>query len=143
MKLLILLGTAAALFATSAAHADPIADRKQNMRDRGAQLRVLAPVAQGQAPFDAAAVLSALEALNAAAQATDISALWPAGSDSGDTKSSPRIWEDMAGFTAEMDRFKAATAAAVAARPQNVDAFRAVFQPIAATCGACHQAYRL
>jgi len=133
----------AALVLATAAHADPIADRKQNMRDRAAQLRVLGPVAQGNQPFDAAAVLAALEQLNADANATDVAALWPAGSDSGDTKSSPKIWEDMAGFTEIMDRFKAAATAAAEARPQSVEAFRDVFQPIAATCGACHQAYRL
>ncbi len=144
MRILAIAATAAVLATslTAVAVADPIADRKQNMRDRGAQMRVLGPIAQGQQPFDAAAVHAALDALNAAAQATDVPALWPAGSDTGDTKSSPKIWQDMAGFTAAMDKFKA-DAAAAAAKPADVDAFRAVFGPVAANCGSCHQAWRL
>lgn len=145
MKILA-LAASAAMIATSlasVASADPIAERKQNMRDRGAQMRVLGPVAQGQQPFDAAAVHAALDALNTAARATDVAALWPAGSDTGDTKSSPKIWQDMAGFTAAMDKFKADAAAAAAAKPADLAAFQAVFGPVAANCGSCHQAWRL
>lgn len=133
----------AAPLATMAAHADPIADRKQNMRERGAQMRVLAPMAQGQRPFDAAAALAALEALNANAQAATIEALWPAGSDSGDTKSSPNIWSDPAGYQAALDKYEADIASAIAASPSDLAGFQAVFGPVAANCGACHQSWRL
>jgi len=142
MKRLILFG-AAALMATSAASADPITDRKALMKERGAQMRVLGPIAQGKAPFDAAAVLDALEKLNANAQATDVSALWPAGSESGDTKSSPAIWSDMEGFKAVETKLEDDLAAAVAAKPADLAAFQAVFGPVAANCGTCHQKYRL
>lgn len=143
---MLAIAASAAMIATSFASiagADPIADRKQNMRDRAAQMRVLGPIAQGQQPFDATAVHAALDALNTAAQATDVAALWPAGSETGDTKSSPKIWEDMAGFTAAMDKFKADAAAAAAAKPADLAAFQAVFGPVAGNCGSCHQAYRL
>ncbi len=136
----------AASFALSmgAAAADPISDRKENMKERGGLMRVLAPVAQGQQPFDAATVLDALEKLSANAQAaTDIDALWPAGTESGDTKAAPAIWEDRAGYQAATDKYAADAAAAAEAAPQDLDAFRAAFGPVAANCGACHEAYRL
>ncbi|HWK15018.1 MAG TPA: cytochrome c [Rhizobiaceae bacterium] len=142
MKSLIFLG-AAALLITSAASADPIADRKSLMKERGAQMRVLGPIAQGKAPFDAAAVLDALEKLNANAQATDIEALWPAGSETGDTKSGPAIWSDREGFAAAETKLEDDLAAAVAAKPADLAAFQAVFGPVAADCGACHEKYRL
>jgi len=142
MKLLILLG-AAALMVTSAASADPLGERKELMKERGAQMRVLAPVAQGKAPFDAAAVLDALEKLGANARATDVDALWPAGSEGGDTKSAPAIWSDMEGFKAAEKKFEDDIAAAIAAKPADLSAFQAVFGPVAANCGACHQKYRL
>jgi cytochrome c556 len=142
MKLLALAASAAMLVAT-AASADPIEDRQNIMKGRTAQMRVLAPIAQGQQPFDAAAVMDALEKLNEFAMATDVDALWPAGTETGDTKSSPRIWEDMAGFKAAMDKYKADVAAAVEANPQDLPAFQAVFGPVAANCGSCHQGYRL
>jgi len=142
MRLLAFAASAAVLVA-SAASADPIQDREAIMKERSAQMRVLGPIAQGQKPFDAAEVLAALEALNANAMATDIDALWPAGSDTGDTKSSPKIWEDMAGFKAASDKYKADVAAALAAKPQDLPAFQSVFGAVAANCGACHQAFRL
>ena len=143
MRLPALVVSAAMLAAVTAASADPIADRKEIMKERSAEMKVLAPIAQGKAPFDAAAVLAELEKMNANAAKTDVDALWPAGSDKGDTKSSPKIWEDMAGFKAAMDKFKADAAAAAAAKPQDLQSFQQVFGAVASNCGACHQKYRL
>lgn len=136
---------AVALTAMSvAAAADALEDRQNLMKERGSLMRILAPIAQEKQPFDAATVLDALEKMNANAQATtDVAALWPEGSDTGDTESSPKVWEDMAGFQAANDKFAADTAAAVAAAPQDLAAFQAVFGPVASNCGSCHEAYRM
>lgn len=143
MRLPALVVSAAMLAAVTAASADPIADRQAIMKDRAAEMKVLGPIAQGKAPFDAAVVLAELEKLGANAAKTDVDALWPAGSDKGDTKSSPKIWEDMAGFKTIMDKFKADAAAAAAAKPQDLQSFQKVFGAVASNCGACHQKYRL
>ena len=141
---LLAYSAAALSIMVAGAMADPIEDRKELMKERGALMRVLGPIAQGQQPFDAATVLDALEKLSANAEkGTDVATLWAPGTESGDTKSSPRIWEDAAGYQAASDKFKADVDAAVAAAPQDVDAFRAVFGPAAGNCGACHEAYRL
>lgn len=142
MKLFILSAAALALF-VSGASADPISERKELMKERGPLMRVLGPIAQGQQPFDAAAVMDALEKLNANAEAVDVAALWPEGSETGDTKSSPKIWEDMVGYQAETDKYTAATQAAVAANPQDLASFQAAFGPVAASCGACHEDFRM
>lgn len=142
MRLLAVAASVAVLL-VGAASADPLEDRKNIMKERGAQMRVLGPIAQGQQPFDAAAVLQALETLNANAMAVDVDALWPEGTEMGDTKSAPKIWEDMAGFKAANDKYAADVAAALAANPQDLAAFQAAFGPVAANCGACHQGYRL
>ena len=97
--------------------ADPIADRKALMKERGRHRRRACRSGQGREPFDAAEVLAALKTLNANAEKIDVDALFPAGTDQGDTTASPKIWEDMAGFKAAGDKFKADTAAAVAAAP--------------------------
>jgi cytochrome c556 len=143
---MLAIAASAAMLATSFANlaaADPIADRKANMKARGAQMQVLAPIAQGKNPFDATAVHAALDELAKIGASTDVDALWPAGSNTGDTKSSPKIWEDMAGFKAAHAKFAADTAAAAAAKPADLAAFQAVFGPVAGNCGACHQAYRM
>lgn len=141
MKLLACVAAAASLLVTSAV-ADPIEDRKALMKERGGIMQILGPIAQAKQPFDAAVVMEALEKLNANAQRADVAALWPEGSDQGDTRSLPKIWEDMAGFQAATDKFKADTAAAVEANPQDLAAFQAVFGPVASNCGSCHEAYR-
>jgi cytochrome c556 len=143
MKKLLLAVSALAIISGSAL-ADPIADRKAIMKERGGIVGgQLAPIVKGEKPYDAAAVMTALQALDANAKKFDVDALFPAGSDQGDTKASPKIWEDMAGFKAAADKFAADVAAAVAANPQDAAAFQPLFGAIASNCGACHQAYRM
>ncbi len=143
MKFFAFVAAALAISVAGAA-AEPIADRKANMKERGGVMRVLAPVAQGKQPFDSATILDALEKLNASAQAaTDVATLYPAGTETGDTKAGPKIWSDADGFKAASDKFAAAAAAAVEAAPQDLESFRAAFGPVAAGCGTCHEAYRL
>ena len=110
---------------------------KENAKDVG----VLVKMVKGEAAFDAAAVLAALTALNGNVQKIDVAASFPAGSDKGDTTASPKIWEDMAGFQAEVDKFKAVTAAAAAAPAQDLDALKAQVGAIGQTCASCHQTY--
>ncbi len=136
---------AVSLFALglSAASADPIADRKALMKERGGLVGQIAPIAKGEQPFDAAKVASVFAALEANAAKHDVDALYPESSKTGDTKASPKIWEDKAGYKAASDKFKADVAAAVAANPQDLEAFRAEFGKVTANCGACHKAWRL
>ena len=121
----LLLAICGLAFATSAAFADPIADRQALMKANGKALGSIAPIVKGEKDFDAALVHGcSYQACRGRAE-DDPAVLWPAGSDTGDTTSSPKIWEDMAGFQAAIDKFKADTAAAVAAAPADVDALKA------------------
>lgn len=141
MKLLSLLALALSV-GVSAASADPIEERQEIMKERGGLLRILAPVAQERQPFDAATVLDALERLSANAEAsTDLDTLWPEGSQEG-SDSAATVWSDREGYQAASDKFAQDVAAAVAAAPQDLAAFQAVFAPVAANCGACHEVYR-
>src|SRR3954451_16650461 len=99
MRMLILAISILA-FAGSAAFADPILERQALMKERGKIAAGLSKVVKGETPYDAAAVLTALQALQANAEKLDIDALFPAGSDAGDTTAAPKIWQDMAGFKA-------------------------------------------
>lgn len=128
---------------TSVAFAGPIEDRKAIMKANGKAAGELAAMAKGEKPFDAAAVAAALQTLNEDTQKFDVAALFPAGSDKGDTAASPKIWEDMAGFTAKADAWKKAVADAVAANPQDVAALGPHLQAIGQACGGCHETYRL
>lgn len=129
--------------AGSAALADPILDRQALMKERGKIAGGLSKVIKGEEPYDAASVLTALQAMQANAEKFDVDALFPAGSDTGDTTASPKIWEDMAGFKAAGDKYLADVKAAVAAAPADADALKAQFDTIGGDCGTCHQSYRV
>src|SRR5947208_2284167 len=130
-------------FAGSAAFADPILDRQALMKERGKIVGGLSKVVKGEEPFDAAAVLTQLQALQANAEKFDVEALFPKGTDSGDTTASPKIWEDMAGFKAAEDKYLADVKAAIAAAPADVDALKTQIGTIGSDCGTCHQGYRV
>jgi len=138
-----ILAISALVFAASAAIADPIADREALMKSFGRSVGALAPVAKGEKPFDAAEVLAALTTLNEDAQKLDVEALFPEGSTNDESTASPKIWEDKAGFQAAVDKYKADAAAAVAAAPGDLDAFKAEFGKVTSNCGTCHQAFRI
>ncbi len=137
-----LLTLAATLALPLAATADPISERQQLMRERGQIMRTLGPIAQGNADFDAEVVLAALEQLQANAQTLDVDVHFPPESAEGDTKALPAIWENFDEFRQVEAGFDAAVAAAVEAAPQDLDAFRAAFGPVAQSCGSCHERFR-
>ncbi|MBA8876722.1 c-type cytochrome [Phyllobacterium myrsinacearum] len=129
---------------SAAAGADPIADRQALMKDQGKAVGSLAPIAKGEKPFDAAAVLAALNKLNDDAQKIDPAKLFPVGSETGgETTASPKIWEDNAGFVAAVNKYKADATAAAAAKPQDLASFKLAFAQVSQNCGACHQTYRI
>lgn len=128
---------------TSAASASPVTDRQALMKDAGRSMGVLGPVMKGEKPFEATAVQAVLEQLKADAVKLDAETMFPKGSESGDTAAAPKVWEDEAGFKAEIEKFRTATAAAADAKPQDVDALRVAMKDVGASCGTCHQAYRI
>ena len=141
-KLIIAISVLA--LGSAAASADPIADRQALMKERGKIVGGLVKMVKGEQPFDAASVADALKQLEANAAKFDAEKLFPAGSDQGgDTTASPKIWEDMAGFKADADKFLTDAKAAAAAPPADVDALKAQVGTLGKDCGACHQTYRI
>lgn len=130
-------------FAGTAAYADPIKDRQDLMKERGKLAGQISKMVKGETPFDGAAALDALKAMQANAEKFDVDTLFPAGSDTGKTTAAPKIWEDMAGFKAAGDKFLADTKAAVAAAPADADALKAQLNTLGGDCGTCHETYRI
>ncbi len=142
MKKLLLAFSLVALSATSS-FSDPYADRSAIMKAIGKAVGSVAPIAKGEVPFDAAAVAAAFATINENAQKVDVAVLFPVGSNTGESTAAPKIWEDAAGFQAAMDKFKADTAAAVAANSADLATFQAQFGAVTKNCGACHEVYRI
>jgi len=143
MRLFFLTISSAAVLVAGVAQADVTADRQAIMKDLGRSVGSIAPMIKGEKPFDAAAALAALEKIDADAKKLDVDALFPAGSDQGDTEASPKIWENKEDFVKHVEKFRTDAAAALAVKPQDLDALKPAFQQVAANCGSCHQAYRV
>ena len=143
------LATACAILALSVSVAyaadDPIAIRKDLMEANGAAAAVAAGLLKEQIPYNPVVAKEAIMALRAVSHA--FGSFFPAGSDKGDTKASPKIWQDAAGFQATLAKFQAdADAAAKAAGkkgPADLAAFKAAITPVLGNCAACHRNYRL
>jgi len=139
---LTLLAAATLALTMSAAGADIIEERKAIMSERGDIMRVLGPIAQGQQPFDAERVLAALEQMNENALGNSIMEYFPEDSQTGNTRATPAVWQDSGAFVDIETTYAANVQAAVDAAPSDIDEFRAVFGPVAAQCGACHERFR-
>ncbi|WP_160939089.1 c-type cytochrome [Teichococcus coralli] len=70
-------------------------------------------------------------------------ALFPPGSDTGDTHARPAVWSDRAEFQAAAGRMVAAASKLhEAAASGDADATATAFREAGGTCGACHRAFR-
>ena len=139
--------TAAMLLATGASAQtfqkpeDAIKYRRSAMTVMAAHFGVLGAMAQGKAPFDAAA----------AARSADVIALvshlpfagFVPGTDKGETRAKPEIWTDQAKFKDRAEKMQDAVGKlAAAAKTGNLDTMKAAFGPAGNTCKACHDDFR-
>jgi cytochrome c556 len=140
MKRLVLAVAVAALGVTAVlAQSDPIAARKQLMKDNGAQSKVARDMIDGKEPYDNA---KAQKVLTTFAAAHDKGKnLWPDNSKTGDTASLPAIWENKADFDAKLAKL---SSDAKAAEPtvKDLDTFKAAMGNVGKDCGGCHTTYR-
>jgi cytochrome c556 len=121
------------------AQGDPIAARKDNRKQAGAQMKAIKGVvdAKGQA----SAVVPAAAKLKELSMA--MPTLFPAGSDKGETKALPAIWTDKAGFTAaNKAEGDAIDALAAAAGTGDMAKVAEAFGNVGKACGACHDKFR-
>ena len=140
------MSLAAASVAAVAAEGNPVADRKAVMQSVGAAAGLGGGMMKGEIAYTPAAGKAAIATMNAAGHT--FGALFPEGSDvAANTTAAPKIWEDRAGFDAELAKFSGAAHAAADASgkegPADVEAFKASFAPILGTCKSCHEGYRV
>jgi cytochrome c556 len=124
---------------------DPIAIRKDLMEANGAAAAVSAGLLKEEIPYNPLVAKEAIMALRAVSHA--FGSFFPAGSDKGNTKASPKIWQDEAGFHAALAKFQADADAAAKASgkhgPVDLAAFKSAITPVLKNCAACHRDYRL
>lgn len=132
---------AAAVFLAPALAApdDVIARRQAVMKRMGEQAEAGGAIVKGQAAFDAAKAAAMFQAFKD--QMAGFSALFPEGSQAGDTKATAAVWSDRKGFDAAIAAFDTAVAdnAAAGATPAG---FKAAFTAVAGECRSCHQGFK-
>ncbi|MFC0220772.1 cytochrome c556 [Pseudochelatococcus lubricantis] len=122
------------------AQTDVIAERQALMKQAGGATRTGSQIAKGELPFDEAKAKEIFAVYQAVAEKAP--ALFPEGSDKGDTTAAPTVWTDKAGFEAQFAAFGAAAKQGAAAAG-DLDGFKTAFAAISQECGVCHQTFRV
>lgn len=120
---------------------DPIMTRKKLMDANGQAAGVAAGMAKGEIPFDPKVAQAAIQAWNSVAYS--FGDYFPPGSDKGDTKASPKIWQEMSEFQEYLADFRKDTDAALKSKPQDLEAFKAILATVGQDCKDCHEDFRL
>jgi cytochrome c556 len=123
------------------AQPDVITERKDIMKANGAAARTATQMVRGEAPFDLAKAREAFTGI--ASRMQRFPDLFPETSRTGgETKASPRIWEDMPGFRAVAAKIRQ-DAGEAARATTDAASLQANLQKVGANCNTCHQTYRI
>lgn len=128
------------VMAGSAFAQDVIAQRQKLMKEQGAATGPIGRMLNGSEPFDMAKVQTALN--DYLHTTSEFRSLFPAGSDQGQTRAGPAIFQDRDKFNAAVLKFDADAKAAKAAIKDEAT-FKVEMPKVLANCGQCHTAFRL
>lgn len=129
-------------FSFAVAQEEPQALRQTQMKSVGQSMGALGAIAKGEKPYDAAAVQSALETISTSMKAFPDQ--FPAGTETGmESEAAPAIWENADDFRAKSDKLAAEADTLLASVPADQAGVGAAMKTLGATCGDCHQTYRL
>ncbi len=142
---IVIVGTLLLGVGVVAAQQDLVAQRATLMKANGKNLgTVLSATAKGDKPYDQAAIDAALNVLEDTAK--KLPALYADSTkglkSEGDFQASPKIWENKAGFAAEIDAFAKAVSD-VKAKAKDLDSLKASLPAIGKQCGSCHEGFRV
>ena len=138
-SLFLLLGTSITVLAQSQSE-DIIKYRRNVMKSNGAHAAAANAILQGKVDYknQLADHAKALENVN-----KDIPSLFPKGSESGDTKALPAIWENRAEFEKRANDAKQKSAEfAKAAMTGDTQVATAKFKELSDACKSCHKDFR-
>ena len=124
------------------AQSDPIAARKALMKGNNDGARSAIAMMRGSEPFNAAKVDAAFAQWAETAQ--KLPGLFPDNSKTGgNTRASPKVWQNKADFDAKAAEFGKAVADNREKAKASVDGLKAAIPVIGKTCDNCHADYRL
>ncbi|KRB50108.1 cytochrome C556 [Rhizobium sp. Root708] len=113
------------------------------MKKIGGATGSLASIAKGEKPYDAEAVKTALATISETAKAFPDQFKPGTENASADSEASPKIWENMDDFKARAQKLSSDADALVAQLPADAAGVGAGLKTLGASCGGCHQNYRV
>ena len=136
---ILLLGVGAVV-----AQANVAAQTQTTMKNNAKALGGLIAIVKGEKPYEQATVDASFAVLEETAK--KLPTLFPDNIKGvkieGDYASSPKVWEDKAGFTAKIQSF-AKVVAEAKAKVKDLDSLKANAPAIGKECGGCHETFRL
>ena len=140
MKRVMLAVAIAALGVTGVvAQSNPIAARKDLMKDNNNQGRIVRDMVEGKQPFDLATAKRVFVSFQTSS--AKLPDLFPESSKAGDTRALPAIWEKSAEFKAAAAKF-GADAKAAEASTKDMASLKTAFAEVGKNCNSCHQTFR-
>lgn len=122
------------------AQTDPIAARKDLMKQNNKYAKALNAMVRGESPFDATVVNAAFSQW--ADTAAKLGKLFPDNAkEGGNTRAKAAIWENRKDFDAKLAAFGKAVAAGKD-KSGSLDALKTTFPAVNDACNNCHELYR-
>lgn len=120
---------------------DAIKYRRSALTVMAAHFGVLGAMANGRAPYDAAAAARSADVL-AVVHTLPWTAFTP-GTDKGETRAKPEVWSEAAKFKEGQDRLhNDMTKLVAAAKTGSLDSLKAAWGANSGSCKACHDNFR-
>ncbi len=121
------------------AQGDVIKDRQELMKSQGAAMKAINGILEANGSLADIAP----HAAKLGETSGKIVDLFPAGSDQGDTKAKPEIWQNHDDFVAKAnDLHEQAAMLSTAVAGGDMAAVKAQYEKVGGACGACHKAYK-
>ena len=140
IRTILAFGVLAVGMTSVVAQSDPIAARKDSMKQIARANGEVSKISKGDAPFKLETVQAALKTMVDSSQ--KMPALYPeTAKTGGETRALPRIWETKADFNASFEKF-GKDAAAAATKIVDEASFKAAYGDVLKNCDSCHDTYR-
>jgi cytochrome c556 len=144
IRTFVVVGTLLLGVGAVAAQQDAVKQVQTLMKGNGKNAGALGAILKGEKPYDQATVDAALAQFDDTAK--KLPTLFPESSKGqkpeGDYSTSPKVWEDKAGFETRIVAFAKAVTEAKG-KIKDTDSLKAELGAIGKTCGGCHETYRL
>ena len=141
IRTILTLGVLAVGMASVMAQNDPIATRKDMMKQVGRANAEVSKISKGDAPFKLETVQAALKTIQDASRA--MPNLFPDNTKTGgDTAALPKVWETKADFNTRWEKM-GKDAAAASTKIVDEASFKTAYSEVTGNCGGCHEGYRM